>query len=59
MVRQKIKVGAIADLPHASLTLSEITQKTALKWQRLRFNRNKTLQNVLEGFFNLRRNWSS
>jgi hypothetical protein len=42
-----------------AVKLSEITQKTALEWQRLRFNRNKTLQNVLEGFFNLRRNWSS
>jgi hypothetical protein len=30
MVRQKIKVGAIADLPHASLTLSKITHKIAL-----------------------------
>jgi pyruvate/2-oxoglutarate dehydrogenase complex dihydrolipoamide dehydrogenase (E3) component len=58
-IRQKIKVGAIADLPQVSPTLSEITQKTALEWQRQRLSRNQTLQNVLEGFFNLRRNWSS
>ena len=58
-IRQKIKVGAIADLPQVSPTLSEITQKTALEWQRQRLSRNRTLQNFLEGFFNLRRNWSS
>jgi len=58
-IRQKIKVGAIADLPQVSPTLSEITQKTALEWQRQRLRRNRTLQNFLEGFFNLRRNWSS
>ncbi|HAG85502.1 MAG TPA: mercuric reductase, partial [Cyanobacteria bacterium UBA12227] len=58
LIRQKIKLGVIADLPYTSPTLSEIIQKTALEWQRQRFSRNKTLQNVLEGFFNLRRNWS-
>ena len=57
-IRQKIKVKAIANLPHASPTLSEITHKTALEWQRQHLNRNKTLHNFLEGFFNLRRNWS-
>ncbi len=58
-IRQKIKMGAIADLPQVSPTLSEITQKTALEWQRQRLSRNRTLRNFLEGFFNLRRNWSS
>lgn len=58
-VRQKLKVKAIANLPHISPTLSEITHKTALEWQRQRQSRNKTLQNFLESFFNLRRNWSS
>jgi pyruvate/2-oxoglutarate dehydrogenase complex dihydrolipoamide dehydrogenase (E3) component len=58
-MRQKIKVSAIAGLPHVSLTLSEIIQTTALEWQRQRLSRNKTLQNFLEGLFNLRRNWSS
>jgi pyruvate/2-oxoglutarate dehydrogenase complex dihydrolipoamide dehydrogenase (E3) component len=58
-IRQKLKVSAIADLPHVSLTLSEITHKTALEWQRQRLSRNNTLQNFLEGFFKLRRNWSS
>jgi hypothetical protein len=52
-------VKAIAVLPHVSPTLSQITQKTAFERQRLRLSRNKTLQNFLEGFFNLRRNWSS
>jgi pyruvate/2-oxoglutarate dehydrogenase complex dihydrolipoamide dehydrogenase (E3) component len=58
-VRQKLKVKAIANLPHISPTLSEITHKTALEWQRQRQSSNKTLQNLLESFFNLRRNWSS
>jgi len=58
-IRHKIKVKALADLPHVSPTLSEIIHKTALEWQQQRYNRNKTLHNFLEGFFNLRRNWSS
>jgi pyruvate/2-oxoglutarate dehydrogenase complex dihydrolipoamide dehydrogenase (E3) component len=58
-IRQKLKVSAIADLPHPSPTLSEIAYKTALEWQRQRQTRNKTLQNFLESFFNLRRHWSS
>jgi len=58
-IRQKIKVNAIANLPYVSPTLSEITHKTAREWQRQRLSRNKTLHNFLEGFFNLRRNWSS
>lgn len=58
-IRQKIKVNAIANLPYVSPTLSEITHKTAMEWQRQRLSRNKTLHNFLEGFFNLRRNWSS
>ncbi len=57
-IRQKIKVKAIANLPHVSSTLSEITHKTALEWQRQRQIRNKSLQNFVEGFFNLRRTWS-
>jgi pyruvate/2-oxoglutarate dehydrogenase complex dihydrolipoamide dehydrogenase (E3) component len=57
-IRQKLKVKAIADLPHVSPTLSDITHKAALEWQRQRLTRNKTLQNFLEGFFNLRRSWS-
>ncbi|HBB35772.1 MAG TPA: mercuric reductase [Cyanobacteria bacterium UBA8803] len=58
-MRYKIKISAIADLPQVSPTWSEVLQKTALEWQRQRLSRNKTLQNFLEGFFNLRRDWSS
>jgi len=58
-IRQKLKVKAIANLPQISPTLSEIIHKTAIEWQQQRRSRNKTLQNFLEGFFNLRRNWSS
>ena len=58
-IRQKLKVNAIANLPQISPTLSEIIHKTAIEWQQQRRSRNKSLQNFLEGFFNLRRNWSS
>lgn len=57
-IRQKIKMGAIADLPHACATLTEIVGKTAIEWRRQRWRGNETLQNFLEGFFNLRRHWS-
>jgi pyruvate/2-oxoglutarate dehydrogenase complex dihydrolipoamide dehydrogenase (E3) component len=66
-IRQKIKIKASpfgltslhTDFPHISPTLSGIFHKTALEWQQQRLRQNSTLQNVLEGFFNLRRNWSS
>ena len=58
-MRNKIKMDAIANLPHPSLTLSEITQKTAIEWQRQRLHRNQTLKKFLDSFFNLRRNWSN
>jgi pyruvate/2-oxoglutarate dehydrogenase complex dihydrolipoamide dehydrogenase (E3) component len=66
-IRQKIKLSASpfgiaslhANFPQVSSTLSEIIHKTALEWQQQRQSRNKTLQNFLEGFFNLRRHWSS
>jgi pyruvate/2-oxoglutarate dehydrogenase complex dihydrolipoamide dehydrogenase (E3) component len=58
-IRQKIRVKAIADLPHISPTFSELIHKTALEWQRQRLTRNKALQDFLESFFNLRRHWSS
>ena len=66
-IRQKIKIKASpfaltslhTDFPHISPTLSEIFHKTALEWQQQRLKQNSTLQNILEGFFNLRRHWSS
>jgi pyruvate/2-oxoglutarate dehydrogenase complex dihydrolipoamide dehydrogenase (E3) component len=57
-IRRKLKVGVLADLPHASSTLTEIIGKTAIEWRRQRLKRNEMLQNFLEGFFNLRRHWS-
>ena len=66
-IRHKIRVKASpfglaslhADFPHVSPTLSEIFHKTALEWQQQRLSRNTSLQNFLEGFFSLRRYWSS
>jgi pyruvate/2-oxoglutarate dehydrogenase complex dihydrolipoamide dehydrogenase (E3) component len=58
-IRQKLKIKTIAILPHTSPTLSEIIQQTALEWQQQSFRRNKGLNDFLENWFNLRRNWSS
>ncbi|HEY9652848.1 MAG TPA: FAD-dependent oxidoreductase [Coleofasciculaceae cyanobacterium] len=57
-IQHKIKVGAIADFPQVSSTLSEILQKTAMEWRQQRLSRNQALQNVLEGLFTLRRQWN-
>lgn len=57
-IRQKIKVGAIADLPPISPTFSEITYQAAAEWHRQRLGRNTGLSDFLEGFFNWRRGWS-
>ncbi|MEQ9671548.1 dihydrolipoyl dehydrogenase family protein [Coleofasciculus sp. G2-EDA-02] len=57
LIRHKIKVGSLAKMPQASPTMSEILSKTAQEWQRQRLERNQMLQNLLEGFFNWRRNW--
>jgi pyruvate/2-oxoglutarate dehydrogenase complex dihydrolipoamide dehydrogenase (E3) component len=54
-VRQKIKIGAIADMPHIWPTLSEIAGTTAAEWRRLRLASNPRLQDFLEGLFNWRR----
>jgi len=57
-MQQKIKVGAIADFPHISPTLSDITYQAAAEWDKQRLSHNNSLQKFLEGFFNLRRSWS-
>lgn len=58
-IQQKIKISRIANLPHVSPTFSEIIQHTAIEWQQQRFKHNHSLQNFLEGLFNLLRKWSS
>ncbi|MFB8792380.1 MAG: NAD(P)/FAD-dependent oxidoreductase [Potamolinea sp.] len=58
-IQQKIKISRIAHLPHVSPTFSEIIQHTAIEWQQQRFKHNHSLQNFLEGLFNLLRKWSS
>ncbi|MFE1748631.1 dihydrolipoyl dehydrogenase family protein [Coleofasciculus sp. H7-2] len=58
-MRQKIKVDALCQLPAISPTLSEIIQLTANEWHQQRLSNNTRLQDFLEGFFNLRRSWSS
>jgi pyruvate/2-oxoglutarate dehydrogenase complex dihydrolipoamide dehydrogenase (E3) component len=57
-IQHQIKMGDMADLAQVSPTFAEILEKTALEWRRQRLRSNKTLQNLLEGFFNWRRNWS-
>lgn len=58
-MRHGLKVSAIAQLPMLSPSFSEIVQQTAHEWNCQRLNRNKTLQNFLEGWFNWRRSSSS
>ena len=58
-MRQKLKVEAIANLVPVTSTLSEIIHQTAAQWHDQRLNRNPGWQNFLEGFFTLRRSWSS
>lgn len=52
MIKNGIKVGAIASVPHIWPTLSEINRQTAELWQR---DRLRPWQNFLEAFFNWRR----
>ncbi|MGB3205862.1 MAG: NAD(P)/FAD-dependent oxidoreductase [Crinalium sp.] len=58
-MRQKLKISAIADLPHISPTLSEIVTQTAAEWNHLRLSKNTFLQDLLENLFTFRRGWSS
>lgn len=54
-IKQRLKIQALADLVHISPTFSEISFQTATAANQERLHRNPTLQNLLEGFFNLRR----
>lgn len=57
-IRQGIKLGAIADLPHIWLSLSEINGKTADLWQQKRFLHHTPSANFLENWFHWSRYWS-
>lgn len=57
-IRQKIKVGAIADLPPVSPTFSEITYQAASDWHRQRLRRNNSHLEFLEALFDWRRTLS-
>jgi pyruvate/2-oxoglutarate dehydrogenase complex dihydrolipoamide dehydrogenase (E3) component len=59
MIKNKIKLGSIANISFPWLTFSEIFQKLAFEWQSQRFKTNKTLQNCLENLFICLRNFSS
>ncbi|MBW4620980.1 MAG: NAD(P)/FAD-dependent oxidoreductase [Cyanosarcina radialis HA8281-LM2] len=54
-MRQKLKVEAIASMPHIADTLSEIDALTARLWHEERLKRNHRLLDWLEGFFHWRR----
>ena len=58
-MRHNLNVNAIAQLPMLSPSFSEIIQQTAHEWNSQCLNRNRTLQNFLEEWFNWRRSWSS
>jgi pyruvate/2-oxoglutarate dehydrogenase complex dihydrolipoamide dehydrogenase (E3) component len=52
-MQNKLKIGAIASLPHIFPSLSEINSQTAQLWQY--HQRIRPWENLLEGFFNWRR----
>jgi pyruvate/2-oxoglutarate dehydrogenase complex dihydrolipoamide dehydrogenase (E3) component len=53
----KLKIGALSSIIHVYPTLSEINSKTALQLKKQSYGANQRLQNLLRGFFNLRRSW--
>lgn len=57
-MRQKIKLGKLADLSLPFLTRSQILQATAREWQQQRLSQNNCLRNFLDSYFDLRRRWS-
>ncbi|MGD1807206.1 dihydrolipoyl dehydrogenase family protein [Dapis sp. BLCC M126] len=54
-IRQGIKVGAIAELPHIWPTISEINSQTATGWLRQKRENNQIVKNCLENLFHWRR----
>lgn len=58
-MQKRIPVDAIAHLPTIFPTLSDINTQTASDWSQQLLNQNLSKQNLLEGFFNIRRSWSS
>ena len=54
-----MKLKAVANLATVSPTLGNIYTQTAADWSQKRLDKNTSMQNFLEGLFNLRRSWSS
>lgn len=54
-MKQRLRIRALAELVHISPTFSEISFYTATAASQEQLHRNPTFQNLLEGFFNLRR----
>lgn len=54
-LQQQQSVQTLAKLVLPTGTLAEILSQTANEWQRLRFQQNTLLQNLVEGWLNLRR----
>ncbi|MFB2921589.1 MULTISPECIES: dihydrolipoyl dehydrogenase family protein [Aerosakkonema] len=57
-MQERIKINAIANLSTIFPSLSEINSQTAADWGHLRLDRNPSMQDFLENFFNFRRSWS-
>jgi len=55
---QKITVKHLANLSPVYPSFSEILEQTAREWGKQRLNTNTALQEFLEAFFHLRRNWN-
>ena len=58
-INQRLKMDAIATLAPVYPSMSEIFDQLADVWRKASITSNTGLQNLLEGFFNLCRSWSS
>ena len=56
-IAQKVKVKDLANLSPIYPSFSEILQQTAMMWEQQRFSRNTCLQELLQDFYQFRRNW--
>ncbi len=54
-IRQRIKIEAIAELPHILPTISEINPQTATEWLRQKRENNQIVKDWLENLFHWRR----
>ena len=58
-MKQKIKLGQLADVIFATPTWSEMIKQIAQDWRKQRWQRHKNLRNCLENWFDWQRDWTN